>query len=266
MVFIKLKKSMKPRRPRARKPAQASVVSAPLREAIKRVTKGQMETKYSGETFAANTIVTAGISTPAGLLRMLPSVGSGVGDNQRLGDKIEPTSATTRWTIHWSNGISNNFEDLQVNLIVLSVKGAKTQPLVAGVPGNALLKNGTGGTTDPTLGGFTQPQFIEEVNHYPVNTDQYTVLKHFKRRFAKGSYDVTGPPGANASTQCAIEKPCVTFTYRWKPPTLLYNQIADTLPSNHYPVYVIWCSVNDGGAYSGNLAYGVRTDLFYKDA
>lgn len=225
-----------------------------------------MEIKYSGATLVGNTIVTAGTSTPVGLLRMLPGVASGVGDNQRLGDKIEPTSAVTRWTVHWSNGISNNFEDLQLNIMVLSVKGAKTQPLVAAVPGGALLRNGTGGTTDPTVGAFTQPQFIEEVNHYPVNTDQYTLLKHFKRRFAKGSYDVTGVPGANASSQNAIEKPCVTFTYRWKPPTLLYNQIADTLPSNHYPVYVIWVSVSDGGAYSGNLAYGCRTDLFYKDA
>jgi len=195
---------------------------------------------------------------------MLPGVASGVGDSQRLGDKIEPVSATTRWTVHWLNGVSTNFEDLQLNLLVLSVKGAKTQPLVAGIPAGGLLKNGVGGTADPN--GFTQVQFIEEVNHYPVNTDQYTVLKHFKRRFAKGSYDITGVAGANATSQNAIEKPCVTFTYRWKPPTLLYNQIADTLPSNHYPVYVIWVSVSDGGAYSGNLAHGCRTDLFFKDA
>lgn len=273
MVVIKMTKSIRKTKPRfgSRRPRPARAgavarVSGPMKRAIQQVARKQMETKYVGETTLANALITAGASTPAGLIRMLPRVASGVGDNQRLGDKIEPTRATTRWTIHFQNGVSNAFEDLQINLLVLSVKGAKTLQSVANVPGQSLLRNGSGGNTDPSVGTFTQNQFIEEVNHYPVNTDQYTVLKHFRKRFAKGSYDVTGPPGANATSQIAVEKPCVTFSYSWRPPTLLYNQIADTLPSNHYPVYIVWCSVSDGGPYSGNLYHACRTDMFYKDA
>lgn len=254
---------------RARKPAIARrkpVVSRPLRAAIKAVAKSQMETKYVGETIFANQLVTAGASVPGNLNRMLSQVAQGNGDQQRVGDRIQPTRATTRWTVHFQNGVSNNFEDLQYNLIVLAVKGVKNGAALATVSANTLLRNGAGGNVDPAVGGFTQVQFIEQVNHYPVNTDQYTVLKHFKHRFAKGSYDVTGVPGASASTQCAIQSPCVTFTYTWTPPTLDYNTAVDTLPTNHYPVFIHWVSVNDGGAYSGNLFYGCRTDLFYKDA
>jgi len=267
MVKVSMRKTGKKGfKPRGKSSTAKAKVSAPLRKAIKAVAKSQLETKYVGEQVWNNQLVAAGASVPGNLNRMLAQVAVGTGDNQRIGDRIEPTRATTRWTVHFQNGVSNNFEDLQYNLLVLQVKGAKTGGALANIPANTLLRNGTGGNVDPAIGAFTQIQFIEEVNNFPVNTDQYTVLKHFKHRFAKGSYDVTGVPGANASTQCAIQSPCVTFTYSWKPPTLDYNNTVDTLPTNHYPVFIHWVSVNDGGAYSGNLYYGCRTDLFYKDA
>lgn len=256
------KKGFMPKKSAA-KPAK---VSAPLRAAIKAVAKSQMETKYVGETIFAQQLITAGAATPVNLNRMLAQVAQGNGDNQRIGDKIEPTRAITRWTVHFQNGVSTNFEDLQYNLLVLSVKGVKNGISLAGVPANSLLRNGAGGNVDPAVGAFSQNQFIEQVNHYPVNTDQYTVLKHFKHRFAKGSYDITGVPGAAATGQISNGTPCATFTYSWVPPTLDYNTAVDTLPTNHYPVFIHWVSVNDAGAYSGNLVYGCRTDLFYKDA
>lgn len=259
------KTTMKAGRP-VRKAMAKPMVSRPLRAAIKAVAKSQMETKYVGETIFAQQLVTAGASVPGNLNRMLAQVGQGNADNQRIGDKIEPIRAITRWTVHFQNAVSTNFEDLQYNLIVLAVKGVKNGAALATVPANSLLRNGAGGNVDPGVGAFSQNQFIEQVNHYPVNTDQYTVLKHFKHRFAKGSYDITGVPGAAATGQIANSPPCVTFTYSWKPPTLDYNSAVDTLPTNHYPVFIHWVSVNDAGAYSGNLVYGCRTDLFYKDA
>ena len=249
-----------------KKSAKTPKVSAPLRNAIKAVAKSQLETKYVGEQVFSNQLVAAGASVPGNLNRMLCQVAAGTADNQRIGDRIEPVRAVTRWTVHFQNGVSTNFEDLQYNLLVLQVKGVKNGTSLAGISANTLLRNGVGGNADPTLGAYTQTQFIEQVNNYPVNTDQFTVLKHFKHRFAKGSYDVTGVPGAQATSQIANASPCVTFTYGWKPPTLDYNSAVDVLPTNHYPVFIHWVSVNDGGAYSGNLFYGCRTDLFYKDA
>lgn len=264
-IDLKSKSSKKGFQPKKSKQT-APKVSAPLRSAIKAIAKAELETKYSGETILNNTLVQAGASVPGGLIRMLPGVAGGTGDNERIGDKIEPVRAITRWVVHFKNNVSNTFEDLQYNLLVLQVKGAKTATAVAGLTANTLLRNGTGGNTDPAVGVFSQQQFIEEVNNYPVNTDQFTILKHFKHRFAKGSYDVTGAPGVNATSQIANASPCVTFEYSWKPPKLDYNSNLDVLPTNHYPVFIHWVSVNDGGAYGGNLFYGVRTDLYYKDA
>lgn len=254
----------RPRRARApRASASKPKVSAPLRRAIKAVTQSEQETKYVGQTLVPNTLIPAFATTPNNLLRMLPGIVQGAGEANRIGDRVEPVRATTRWTVHFQNGVSNNFEDLEYNLLVLRVKGARTALQVAAVPSRTLLKDGLGGNVDPN--GYTQPQFIEEVNHYPVNTDQYTVLKHFKHRFAKGSYDVTGVPGAAATSQIANGDPCVTFSYTWKPPPLVYNDATDIMPTNHYPVYIHWVSVKDAGIYSGNLFYGCRTDMFFKD-
>jgi len=275
MVMISFGKKGKGFKPKSK--SKVAVAKAPIvtvgkaaataiRAIAKSTMKKELETKYVADELANNILVTAGASVPAGLIRMLPRVAQGLDDFNRIGDKIEPTSAITKWTVHFQNGVSTNFEDLQLNLLVLAVKGAKNSASVAQTPANSLLRNGQGGNTDPTVGAFTQNQFIEQVNHYPVNTDQFTVLRHFKHRFAKGSYDITGVPGVAASTQIAREPPCVTFTYKWKPPPLIYNSTLDVLPTNHYPVYILWVSVNDAGAYSGNLVHGCRTDLYFKDA
>lgn len=263
---VSFKKSMKRAAPRRRRAARSRKATPAITRAVTSVLNRKMETKYVGGQLASGVLVTAGAAVPANLLRMLPDVAQGNADDQRIGDKIQPIRATTRWTVHFQNGVSNSFEDLQYNLLVLMVKGAKTLQAINQVPAGSLLRTGGGGNIDPGIGAFTQQQFIEQVNHYPVNTDQFTVLKHFKHRFAKGSYDVTGVPGAAATSQIANGSPCVTFTYTWKPPTLDYNSQLDILPTNHYPVYIHWVSVNDAGAYSGNLFHGCRTDLFYKDA
>ena len=115
------KTTMKAGRP-VRKAMAKPMVSRPLRAAIKAVAKSQMETKYVGETIFAQQLVTAGASVPGNLNRMLAQVAQGNADNQRIGDKIEPVRATTRWTVHFQNAVSTNFEDLQYNLIILAVK------------------------------------------------------------------------------------------------------------------------------------------------
>jgi len=153
---------------------------------------------------------------------------------------------------------------------VLAVKGCGTAAAVAALPAKQLLRTGAGINCDPDAGVFNQYEFLEQVNHYPVNTEQYTVLKHFKHRFAKGSYDINGPPGTNGTTQICITPPSHTFQYSWVPPTLKYGTdptgVPTLLPTNHYPVYIMWATTNDGGPYQGLLYYGFRTDLWYKDA
>lgn len=252
--FNKKRKASKPSRPDS---TFASKVLA--------VINRKEETKYVAEDVLPAQAVLSTQTTPANLARILPNMSQGVGDFQRIGDQVVPVRARAMWVVN-VNGVNNDFQDITINLLVLRVKGASTAAAVAATPATKLLMAGNGNFVDPDSAVFTQQQMISYVNHYKLNTDQYTKLKHFKRRFANGSYGINGVPGANATSQIAIAQPMHTFTWSWVPPKLKYNGAGDLLPTNHYPVYLIWATTNDGGAYSGRLTYSLRTELFYKDA
>lgn len=236
-----------------------------LKKAITTIVKSQLETKYVAQDLVGGALVTSGGVTPGILLQMLPALGQGGGDFQRNGVVVQPVRASCRWVVHF-NGASTNFDDLTVNLLIMSVKGRQTANAVAQIVGPSLFRGGNGNYADPDPATYTQTQLLEHVNNYRINSEQYTQLKWFKKRFAKGSYDVNGVPGANATSQIAVAKPSITFNYSWKPPTLKYLTGAPTLPTNHYPVYVIWVTTNDGRPYSGNLSYGLRSEMSFKDA
>jgi hypothetical protein len=248
-----------------RKAVRAKRASAGLKAAVKSVLSRQLETKYVAEDTVGNTLVPAGTTTPANLFRMIPNVAVGAGDFNRIGDRIKPTRATCAWAIHY-NAANTEFQDVTVHLVILTVKGATTAAAVAQVPPTNLLKIGNGGFCDPDQAVFSQTQLMEHVNNYPINDSLYTVKKHFRKRFAKGSYDINGAPGVNATSQIAVAQPLHVFRWSWTPPTLKYNSNAVTLPTNHYPVYAIWCTTNDGTAYPGLLSYGTRCELSFKDA
>lgn len=271
-MFIPLRKRGRGRKSKLGKKKTAkkggkAKVSRPLRNAIKSVAKSQIETKYVGDYIVATRQITAGASVPANLYGMLPQLTQGLGDSQRVGDKIEPIGCRATWTVYFKSQAAIDFQDLQYNLLVLTAKSAKTAAALATLAPNTLLRLGNGTNTDPATGAYTQNQFIENINHLPVNTDQWTVLKHFKHRFVKGSYDINGPPVTAVNTTVIAPHPtCVTFRYSWKPPTLKFLTGADVFPSNHYPVYIHWISMNDGGAYAGGLYFGFRSEILYKDA
>jgi len=225
-----------------------------------------LETKYVAQDINLSVGVPSGQTTPAAFAaqQMLPALSQGAADNQRTGNSIQPTMARSYFTVHF-NALNTDFTDVTLNLLILHVKGAATAAAIAQVPAGQLLRIGNGLNTDPDATVYTQPQFLEHINRYGVNPEQYTVKKWFRRRFAKGSYDINGVPGANATSQNAINQPCHTFTYKWVPPQLDYQNGLATLPTNHCPVYAIWCTANDGTTYSGQLSWGLRTEMFFKD-
>jgi len=246
-------------------------ISKPMKSAIQKIVRKNIETKYVAEYIAQNQGVTAGTAAvPTCLKRMIPQLPQGVADANRIAEKVTPVRANMDITVHFQStptgGTSGPCSDLEVHCLVLLVKGAKNAATVGQTPASTLLKNGTGGNFDPLVGSVSQAAFIEDVNHCPVNTEQFTVLRRFKHRFAKGDYDLNGPASGTGNAQKSVHTPCHTFRYSWKPPTLDYNSNLDVFPTNHYPVYVLWVSALDGGSYGGNVYYGARTEMYYKDA
>lgn len=243
--------------------ASARKTGRALKQTIKKVIKSQSETKYAAENItAAPIVVPAAQTTPANLARMLPRIGQGIQDNQRVGDVIQPTRACTYWTFYLNRALIDLY-DVTLNLVVVYVKGATTDVAVAALPGGDFLKVGDGTNTDP-VAAFTPVQMLTQVNHYHVNNDQYTLKKWFKRRICKGAGDVNGLSAGGNSPPTGGQG-AISLQYKWKPPHLKYSDAAQNLPRNHYPVYMVWATANDGSVLNGLLSFNCRTELFYKD-
>lgn len=244
---------------RARNSAFASKV-------LKVVNRGQ-ETKMVAENILTPAIAVPGAqTTPANLARMLPRLSQGVGDYQRVGDQINPLFCRTYWTCFPADTTLNLY-DITLNLAIVKVKGAATDLAVAATPGADFLRVGDGTNVDPN--SANQETMLTLINRYPINTERYTVLKHFRHRFAKGPNSINGAVGAagnNAPPTAGPGAPCKVFSFKWTPPALHYDNAAANLPTNHYPCYLIWATANDASAYVGNIKFAVRSEMYFKDA
>jgi len=234
---------------------------------VLKVVKRTEETKYVAENILTPAVAVPGAqTTPANFARILPRLGQGTGDFQRIGDQINPIRACSYWTIYPAETTLNLY-DITLNLAIVRVKGAGTDVAVAAVPGADFLRVGDGTTVDPN--NPNQESMLTLINRYPINTERYTVLKHFRRRFCKGPNSINGPVGAatnNNPPTAGPAAPLHVFKFSWKPPALKYDNGAAVLPTNHYPTYLIWATANDASAYVGNVKFAVRTEMYFKDA
>lgn len=260
----KVRKSMKKRT------ASKSLVKA-VRIVAKSEVRRQVETKYVNELTLAPLAVAQYQSTPAGLYRMLPQMAQGPNDNQRIGNKVSPVKARTFFTFYFqsSNSQANWVNDLEVNFMILKAKGYDSEQSRLSIPGDSLLKNGQGGTEDPSLANVgNQQTALVRKNMYPVNTDLYSVLlrKTFVMRKGPGNQNTAPAGGEIAPTGVPAYEDCYKFTYDWVPPTLEYNRQLDLLPQAHNPVAICWCTSRDtAGAQSGALEWAISSELYFKD-
>lgn len=244
-----------------------SQIRAIVNDSVKR----HGETKYRAENIVPVPVnVPSGQAIPANCARMMPRLTQGVDDFQRIGNRIQPTHAKTRFNLNLVNPQSQ-LVDLTVHLAIFTVKGAFTDTAVAALPGNDFLRVGDGTNVDPTGPAGVPPistiDMLNFVNNYPVNNERYNLKKWHKFIFKKGPNDGNGPVGTpNAPPTVLGAKMHQEFIYNWKPPTLKYDNNAAVLPTNHYPVYLIWATNNDGSALVANaVGFTVRTELFFKD-
>lgn len=251
------------------KKAVAKANQSQFAQKVMSVVNRRQETKYVAETITivpggpSSTQVPSSQVTPGNLQRLIPNLGQGVDDHQRIGDQVLPTRCNAYWTL-FLNDFTTDIIDVTVNIVIVTVKGSGNQPALANIPVGQFLRTGTGANTDPT--GFTPVQFLTEVNRYPVNDDTYTLKKWIKRRFCKGAGPVQGAPPAGGPSGPVAGQGAMVIKHSWKPPKLKYSEAANTQPNNHYPVYLIWATSNNATALTGDLAYNLRSELFFKDA
>lgn len=227
------------------------------------------------------TTLTLGIATSyasGNLHEMVPQVTQGVGEHQRIGDRITPVRAKVHFTFWMRNSLSHNVDvpcNVEIILMCLKVKGASNQTALTNFPAGTLLRTGNGNNNDPT-GSATN--ILQVNNVQPVNPDNFTLLRKYRIRLIKNfgvqNWADTSPPvseATEASPNISSSHSIVKRTFSWKPPTLKYDNGTSTLPTNHYPIWLAWATTSDGSALpadaNGNLCQvGVRYEMYFRDA
>jgi len=223
------------------------------------------ETKYVSSQLQQQVPMGQALITPAGFFNCLNAVTQGVGDHQRIGEKIYPVKAAVDFSFNWTNDQSNN-QDVVVNLWIVIAKGANSRVALPTVPVGQFLNVGNGTNRDPD--DANQPLMLTQVNHMPLNKEQYTQLKHYRFRMRRGAGAQAnqGPATIVAPTGVPAGEDQRYIRYTWKPPTLKYNEAIDAFPTSHYPVYGYYVQNADGSAYGDTLHISTRTHLWFKDS
>lgn len=251
--------------------------ASPVKKAVARVAKTQFakrvlavvarkeETKYVSQQLQQTVAMGQALVTPAGLFNCLTPVLQGVGDYQRIGERIQPVKARTDFTFHWTNEQSNN-QDVIVNLWIVKARGADSRVALPTVPVGTFLNVGNGANRDPD--DPNQPLMLSQVQHMPLNKDQWVLCKHYRFRMRRGTGAQAnqGPATIVAPTGTTAKEDFRMISYKWKPPTLKYNTSADQFPTSHYPVYGYYVTNADGSAYGDTLHLSTRNHLWFKDA
>jgi len=267
---LKGKRGKKGFQPRKRRAAAAAAKPTPaFTKKVQVVLKREEETKFVSENITDRQIVGQAAATPANLNRLYPQLAQGNGQTQRIGLRVQPTSAQACFTFYFPDENANN-QSAIVNLWIVTVKGAKNQEAVDHQPSGEFLRIGNGNTVDPNDGD--QTLMLTRYQHYPVNRERYTVLKHYRFIMRKGvgkQANQAGPSNTFAPTGTLANEGMRNIVYSWKPPTLIYPAAgataASTLPTNHYPLALYYATNTDGSAYGDTIKVNMFSKLFYKD-
>jgi len=245
---------------RARVPRKKAVTKL-----IKSVLNRELETKYSADQVQlAGYVIQGGITPAADNHIMLPAVPFQTGAASsfvREGDSIKPIQARIAGHIWYDNLDTVVGNVVFVKLFFVVSKQIKDQSLLGNLP-IGLLESGT---ADP-VGWTASAQDLQAF--YPVNKEQYTVMKTMTFKFVKnGGLPIGNQPGHDTN----LNKDRYSFSYSWKPPTLKYATQAAVYPQNYAPI-MFAVAYSPGYNYTtdastvNQVKMNWQVSLSYKDA
>jgi len=254
---------------RARKYGKPRGFKKAVKKIVKQEARRELETKYAATDVVLARPVAQAEVTPGGFIPLTTQVAQGTNDDQRIGDTIKPIVCKAHFTFYFNTDTTNN-QDLLVNFWIVRSKAAKAPQQVVSLTGTNFLKLGNGTNVDPN--NPNQPQMLTCVSQYPLNKDAYTVLMHQNFRMRKGFGQSAGVsvPGYIAPTGVPAGEDMRTITFSWTPATHHFDATLPApytnYPVNEVPLALIWATNADGSGGTQNLVYGLRTEIFYKDA
>lgn len=268
-AFLVKRKATQARRRKARGAGQTKGSFA---KKVMAVIKRSEETKYvatdNDATGAAHGPVwypTPNMVNINSISPAVPTLTSGVGDFQRVGQKVNPTS------LYVNLRVGLNPTDLSAcSLIGVIYYGTATQK-GSWANGNPLptvnfLDNGDG--TNAGWAGLRN-QLNLPIDRTLVKVKRITFRLSKSAGLQNGDLGAAGALNGNLSTSNGMSEK--NFVLRFKAPkALVYNMVGDTLPQNYAPFYYVGFCHADGSLYTHDDATLVnvssRVHMRYKDA
>lgn len=242
--------------------ARTPRISPSLASAVKKIANRSIETKFVTAVVEANVFHNSAIGT-ADWYRIIPQIPAGVGDNQRTGDRVSPTTLMLRGMVARADPALNN-RPIMVRVLALQLKGERyfqtSQTAWAGGAYSSLLKYNTELLSGPAeVQPFTG---LQQDLYQPVNREVFDVLGE---RFIKLDGHLAG--SVESSPVSTLAK---NFNMKIKTPKVLrYGNTANQLPENFAPFLSVGYAYMDGSApdvVATQVVVNAFAHLYYKDA
>lgn len=264
--LIRVKRKLRMRR------AMTSGLSKAQRKGVLSLIKRQEETKYVANNFDSAGVDMGAIWTVKPVPTVIgdvkpaiPQLGQGVGDYQRIGTKVNPTSLAVSIKVGFSA------TDLSANAlygVIFYGTDNAYKTWKTGVPLNstAFLDNGDG--TNKSWSGLRN-----DLN-CPIDTKLYNLKrKVFRLTKTAGiqNNDIGGAatPGGDYSTSNGMSTYNTLLKFK-VPKTLKYDNEGDLYPMNFAPFYYIGFCHADGSLLTDNdkvlVQCSSKAHMYYKDA
>jgi len=212
---------------------------------VKALIHKNVETKYMGLTYNAS--FNNRIDSTADLIKIIPDISSGTGNNDRLGNKITPKGlkVVVTMTVNQVNGAVSI--PMLPRLMVLSAKNVKAWTDIASVDVTKFLDDGV---AERAFGG--------DITDYqcPLNKEYVIAHKDIKTELSLGTYEQNGQRTR-------------TYTLWIKCPKVLNYNDFDVTPTNFSPFLCLGYAVGDfsvpSEAFLG-VKLALTSMLYYEDA
>ena len=179
MAYVSFRKKRGLRKRRAPLRRKAAVPKArgasAISRVVKRVLSHNMETKYASNQYSLS-YFNSGINSTGDFITLLPAIASGIGQNQRIGDSIEPIKLVIRGYLVYSTSIVTYIDARMILARMFCFQDKSTRSYALSSANYQLID--LGGSSGPFTG--TQMSVIS-----PKNTDMFTFYADKKFKFIK---------------------------------------------------------------------------------
>lgn len=279
----------------AKKPV--AKLTRPVKRAIKKIVRGQEETKYFAKQLMLNQSLDAAIHSPStDMVPLVPPIVEGDQENQRIGRVVKPTRCRVDIcaTFPQTNPgqtppvFQTSANEIYVVLYILRSKRRHNwTDFAASTDWQRLLDDGAGGAapfgynSQPAYAGFwfTNTSLLQ----FPINSSEFTLMK---RKVVKLVRNQGNMLENNPTAAPNLPQSCWMGSFTYKLPTLKYddsttptNPTAEVYPTNSCVFLAAGYAFannfngintdpegNPASAIDNSLSLTVRNHVWYKDA